>query len=140
MTKPSLFEFQFAFNNYIRLIFIGMQSGLVNSATESLAKGNRSRRVGIFTNFWHCPAVSAACRRVDEDNKSRATSCLPRALSLQMIMASDCARLIYEKGFEYMSIHVIPRSNFFLKYRFAFFVKRSANIGQYRARERSSPM
>lgn len=99
-----------------------------------------SRTFGIVPPF---PRLAGG---VDKDNKSRATaaSCLPWALSAQVIMASDWysreMRLVYARGFE---VHVDPRYSalrFFLKRRFVVFVERSANIGQYRARERSPPM
>lgn len=113
MTKRSLFEFQFAFNNCIRLIFIGMQSGLVNLVTGLLA---RERKWGpeFSRTFGIVPSFPRLADEMDEDNKSRATtSCLPRTLRTQMIMASDWyareMRLIYARRFEYTSIRVTSR-------------------------------
>jgi len=74
MTKRSLFEFQFAFNNCIRLIFIGMQSGPVNSATRSFAHSGERKWGSARWYFHELLALSRHFRGspADEDNKSRA--------------------------------------------------------------------
>lgn len=78
-----LFEFQFAFNNCIRLIFIGMQSGLVEPGEQVArcgAKGNgglgelANERASVFSELSvlsrHCRGSAGGI--VDEDNKSKA--------------------------------------------------------------------
>jgi len=76
MTKRSLFEFQFAFNNCIRLIFIGMQSGSVNSATGSFAHSGERKWGSARWYFHELLALSRRFRGspADEGNKSRATA------------------------------------------------------------------
>jgi hypothetical protein len=76
-SERSLFEFQFAFNNCIRLIFIGMQSGPMNPASGPFTRFRERKctpaNQRFRTNFRRSPVVRdlTMAWTINADNKSR---------------------------------------------------------------------